>query len=72
MSVGAKSVAPGKAVRIAPPVSMSERARYGALVDFPADFVLKHLAPLGWEEAAASRMEHLTAYAALTAIARLA
>ena len=68
---GVASVAPGDAVSIVPPVSMSRWPAYAELANFPAELVVKHPESLGWEEAAALWMAYLTAYGALVDVARL-
>ena len=71
VGAGVTSLAPGDAVSIVPPVSMSRWPAYGELANFPAEMVVKHPAVLGWEGAAALWMAYLTAYGALIDIARL-
>lgn len=63
--------APGDAVSIIPPRSMARWPAYGELVAFPAELVVKHPPSLGFEAAAATWMQYLTAYGALVDIAGL-
>lgn len=71
VGAGVASFAPGDAVSIVPPVSMSRWPAYGELANFPAGLVVRHPPGLGWEGAAALWMAYLTAYGALIDIARL-
>ncbi|RWM10657.1 MAG: NADPH:quinone reductase [Mesorhizobium sp.] len=68
---GVDGLAPGDAVSIIPPRSMARWPAYGELVAFPAELVVKHPPSLGFEAAAATWMQYLTAYGALVDIARL-
>ncbi|TGP20018.1 MULTISPECIES: zinc-dependent alcohol dehydrogenase family protein [unclassified Mesorhizobium] len=68
---GVDDFAPGDAVSIIPPHSMGRWPAYGELVTFPAKLVVKHPPSLGFEAAAATWMQYLTAYGALVDIARL-
>ncbi|SFP47882.1 NADPH:quinone reductase [Mesorhizobium sp. NFR06] len=68
---GVDGLAPGDAVSIIPPRSMARWPAYGDLVTFPAELVVKHPPSLGFEAAAATWMQYLTAYGALIDIARL-
>ncbi|RRH98436.1 NADPH:quinone reductase [Mesorhizobium tamadayense] len=68
---GVDGFAPGDAVSIIPPRSMPRWPAYGELVTFPAELVVKHPPSLGFEAAAATWMQYLTAYGALVDIARL-
>ncbi|NUS21470.1 MAG: zinc-dependent alcohol dehydrogenase family protein [Mesorhizobium sp.] len=68
---GVEGFAPGDAVSIIPPRSMARWPAYGELVTFPAGLVVKHPPALGFEAAAATWMQYLTAYGALIDIARL-
>ena len=68
---GVGGFAPGDAVSIIPPRSMARWPAYGELVTFPAELVVKHPPSLGFEAAAATWMQYLTAYGALVDIARL-
>jgi len=63
--------APGDVVSIIPPRSMARWPAYGELVIFPAELVVKHPPVLGFEAAAATWMQYLSAYGALVDIARL-
>ncbi|CAN7317663.1 zinc-dependent alcohol dehydrogenase family protein [Bosea sp. LjRoot237] len=62
---------PGDAVSLVPPRSMVRWPVHGELVTVPAELAIKHPPTLGWEAAAASWMQYLTAYGALIDIARL-
>lgn len=68
---GVEGVAPGDAVSVVPPLSMVRWPAYGEIVTFPAELVVRHPPSLGWEEAAATWMQYLTAYGALIDIAGL-
>ncbi|WFP62517.1 MULTISPECIES: zinc-dependent alcohol dehydrogenase family protein [unclassified Mesorhizobium] len=68
---GVDGLAPGDAVSIIPPRSMARWPAYGELVAFPADLTVKHPPSLGFEAAAATWMQYLTAYGALVDIGRL-
>lgn len=72
-SVGAnvEGLSPGEAVSLIPPRSMLRWPVHGELVTVPAELAIKHPPTLGWEAAAASWMQYLTAYGALIDIARL-
>jgi NADPH:quinone reductase-like Zn-dependent oxidoreductase len=69
---GVEGFTPGDAVSLVPPRSMLRWPVHGELVTIPAELVVKHPPTLGWEAAAASWMQYLTAYGALVDIARLA
>ncbi|MDX8447644.1 zinc-dependent alcohol dehydrogenase family protein [Mesorhizobium captivum] len=68
---GVDGFAPGDAVSVIPPRSMERWPAYGELVTFPAELVVKHPPSLGFEAAAATWMQYLTAYGALVDVARL-
>ncbi|AZO31748.1 MULTISPECIES: zinc-dependent alcohol dehydrogenase family protein [Mesorhizobium] len=68
---GVDGFAPGDAVSVIPPRSMARWPAYGELVTFPAELVVKHPPSLGFEAAAATWMQYLTAYGALVDVARL-
>ncbi|RWD59547.1 MAG: NADPH:quinone reductase [Mesorhizobium sp.] len=68
---GVDDFAPGDAVSIIPPHSIGRWPAYGELVTFPAELVVKHPPSLGFEAAAATWMQYLTAYGALVDIAPL-
>ncbi|RWE10442.1 MAG: NADPH:quinone reductase [Mesorhizobium sp.] len=68
---GVDDFAPDDVVSIIPPHSMGRWPAYGELVTFPAELVVKHPPSLGFEAAAATWMQYLTAYGALVDIARL-
>ncbi|MCV9936096.1 zinc-dependent alcohol dehydrogenase family protein [Boseaceae bacterium BT-24-1] len=68
---GVDGLSPGDAVSLVPPRSMVRWPVHGELVTVPAELVIKHPPTLGWEAAAASWMQYLTAYGALIDIARL-
>lgn len=72
VGAGVESLSPGDAVSLVPPRSMVRWPVHGELVTVPAGLVVKHPPALGWEAAAASWMQYLTAYGALIDIARLA
>jgi NADPH:quinone reductase-like Zn-dependent oxidoreductase len=63
--------APGDAVSVIPPKSMTRWPAYGELAAFPAALLVKHPPSLSWEEAAATWMQYLTAYGGLVDIGRL-
>lgn len=71
VGVGVEGLSPGDAVSLVPPRSMLRWPVHGELVTVPAELVVKHPPALGWEAAAASWMQYLTAYGALIDIARL-
>jgi NADPH:quinone reductase-like Zn-dependent oxidoreductase len=71
MGEGVADLSPGDAVSLVPPRSMLRGPVHGELVTVPAELVVKHPPALGWEAAAASWMQYLTAYGALIDIARL-
>ncbi|MGA4636454.1 zinc-dependent alcohol dehydrogenase family protein [Pseudomonas solani] len=68
---GVDGLAPGDAVSVIPPRSMVRWPLHAELINVPAEWVVRHPASLGWEQAAASWMQYLTAYGALIDIARL-
>jgi len=68
---GVDGFAPGDAVSVVPPISMTRWPAYGELATFPAEHVVKHPSSLSWEDAAAVWMQYVTAYGALIDIARL-
>ncbi|WP_217577706.1 zinc-dependent alcohol dehydrogenase family protein [Mesorhizobium sp. GbtcB19] len=68
---GVDGFAPGDAVSIIPPRLMARWPAYGELVTFPAELVVKHPPSVGFEAAAATWMQYLTAYGALVDIAGL-
>ncbi|WP_100965062.1 zinc-dependent alcohol dehydrogenase family protein [Bosea sp. FBZP-16] len=72
VGAGVEGLSPGDAVSLVPPRSMVSSPVHGELVTVPAELVVKHPPTLGWEAAAASWMQYLTAYGALVDIARLA
>ena len=71
IGAGVSGFAPGDAVSIVPPISMVRSPAYGELVTFPAELVVRHPPALGFEAAAATWMQYLTAYGALIDIAKL-
>lgn len=71
VGAGVEGLLPGDAVSLVPPHSMVSSPVHGELVNVPAELVVKHPPALGWEAAAASWMQYLTAYGALIDIARL-
>jgi NADPH:quinone reductase-like Zn-dependent oxidoreductase len=72
IGVGVEDLSLGDAVSLVPPRSMVRWPVHGELITVPAELVVKHPPTLGWEAAAASWMQYLTAYGALVDIARLA
>ncbi|RXT56998.1 NADPH:quinone reductase [Bosea sp. Tri-44] len=68
---GVEGLSPGDTVSLVPPRSMVRWPVHGELVTVPAELAIKHPSTLGWEAAAASWMQYLTAYGALIDIARL-
>lgn len=68
---GVDGLSPGDAVSLVPPRSMIRWPVHGELVTVPAGLAIKHPPTLGWEAAAASWMQYLTAYGALIDIAKL-
>lgn len=71
VGAGVEGLSSGDAVSLVPPRSMVRWPVHGVLVTIPAELVIKHPPTLGWEAAAASWMQYLTAYGALVDIARL-
>lgn len=71
VGAGVEGLAPGDAVSLVPPRSMVSSPVHSGLVTVPTELVIKHPPTLGWEAAAASWMQYLTAYGALIDIARL-
>ncbi len=72
IGAGVEGLSPGDAVSLVPPRSMMSSPVHGEIITVPAELVVKHPPTLGWEAAAASWMQYLTAYGALVDIARLA
>ncbi|RWD29222.1 MAG: NADPH:quinone reductase [Mesorhizobium sp.] len=68
---GVHGFAPGDAVSVVPPISMTRWPAYGEIATYPAHLVVKHPPSLSWEEAAAVWTQYLTAYGALIDIAKL-
>lgn len=71
VGAGVEGLSPGDAVSLVPPRSMVSSPVHGELVTIPAELAIKHPPTLGWEAAAASWMQYLTAYGALIDIAQL-
>jgi NADPH:quinone reductase-like Zn-dependent oxidoreductase len=71
VGAGVEAVAPGDAVSVVPPTSMSRWPVHGELFNVPAHLVVKHPPGLGWEDAAAVWMAYVTAYGALVDVAGL-
>lgn len=71
VGAGVGGLSPGDAVSLVPPRAMVSWPVHGELVTVPAELAIKHPPTLGWEAAAASWMQYLTAYGALIDIARL-
>ena len=71
IGAGVEGLSPGDAVSLVPPRSMVSSPVHGELVTVPAALVVKHPPTLGWDAAAASWMQYLTAYGALIGIAQL-
>jgi NADPH:quinone reductase-like Zn-dependent oxidoreductase len=61
----------GDAVSIIPSFSLNDYGFYGDLANAPVHAVTHHPTSLSWEEAAAVRMQYLTAYGALIDIGKL-
>ncbi|MDB5970264.1 MAG: NADPH:quinone reductase [Hydrocarboniphaga sp.] len=72
LGAGVAGFAPGDAVSVIPPLSITRWGSYGEAANFPAEFVVKHPSSLSWTQAAAIWMQYVTAYGALVEIARLA
>jgi NADPH:quinone reductase-like Zn-dependent oxidoreductase len=68
---GVSTFAAGDAVSVVPPPSMLRWQAYGELANFPARLVVKHPPTLGFEAAAATWMQYVTAYGALIDLAGL-
>lgn len=68
---GVEGLSPGDAVSLVPPRSMVRWPVHSEIVTVPAELAIKHPPTLGWEAAAASWMQYLTAYGALIDLARL-
>jgi len=68
---GVAGFAPGDAVSVIPPLSITRWGSYGETAVFPASAVVKHPPSLGWVEAAAIWMQYVTAYGALIELGRL-
>ncbi|MDX8482804.1 zinc-dependent alcohol dehydrogenase family protein [Mesorhizobium sp. VK24D] len=68
---GVDGFATGDAVSIIPPRSIARWPAYGELITVPVELVVKHPPSLGFEAAAATWMQYLTAYGALVDTARL-
>lgn len=71
VGAGVGGLSPGDAVSLVPPRAMVDWPVHGELVTVPAELAVKHSPTLGWEAAAASWMQYLTAYGALIDLARL-
>lgn len=69
---GVTGFAPGDAVSLIPPPSITRWGSYGETANFPADYLVTHPESLSWVEAAAIWMQYVTAYGALLEIAKLA
>jgi NADPH:quinone reductase-like Zn-dependent oxidoreductase len=69
---GVQDFSLGDSVSLIPPVSMVRWPAYAELAVFPAALLARHPPALGWELAAASWMQYLTAYGALVEVAGLA
>lgn len=68
---GVEGFAPGDAVSVVPPQSMTCWPAYGDLATFPEKLLIRHPAALSWEQAAATWMQYLTAYGGLVDIGKL-
>ncbi|TCR63519.1 zinc-dependent alcohol dehydrogenase family protein [Bosea sp. BK604] len=68
---GVEDLSTGDAVSLVPPRSMVRWPVHGELITIPAELAVKHPPSLGWEAAAATWMQYLTAYGALIDIARI-
>lgn len=69
---GVAGFAPGDAVSIVPPLSITRWGTYGEIATVPAEVAVKHPPSLSWVDAAATWMQYVTAYGALIEIAGLA
>jgi NADPH:quinone reductase-like Zn-dependent oxidoreductase len=69
---GVTGFAPGDAVSLVPPLSITRWGTYGEIATIPAALAVKHPASLSWVDAAAVWMQYVTAYGALVEIAGLA
>lgn len=69
---GVEGFAPGDAVSIVPPLSITRWGSYGEVATFPAEVAVKHPSSLSWTEAASIWMQYVTAYGALVDLAKLA
>jgi NADPH:quinone reductase-like Zn-dependent oxidoreductase len=63
--------APGDAVSVIPPLSITRWGSYGETATFPADLVVKHPPSLPWVEAASIWMQYVTAFGALVEFAHV-
>ena len=68
---GVEDFAPGDAVSVVPPMSITRWGSYGEVATFPAEVAVKHPPSLSWTEAAAIWMQYVTAYGALVDLAKL-
>jgi NADPH:quinone reductase-like Zn-dependent oxidoreductase len=71
LGAGVEGLAPGDAVSVIPPLSITRWGTYGEVATVPAEAVVKHPASLSWTEAAAIWMQYVTAYGALIEVAKL-
>ncbi len=71
VGAGVEGFSPGDAVSLVPPRSMVSWPMHGEIVIAPAELAVKHPPMLGWDAAAASWMQYLTAYGALIDLARI-
>ena len=72
VGAGVADFAPGDAVSVIPPLSITRWGSYGEVATFPAEVAVKHPASLTWVESAGIWMQYVTAYGALIEIAKLA
>jgi NADPH:quinone reductase len=68
---GVTGFAPGDAVSLIPPMSITRWGSYGEVATFPAGHLVKHPPEMSWIHAAAIWMQYVTAYGALVELARV-
>jgi NADPH:quinone reductase-like Zn-dependent oxidoreductase len=67
---GVEDLARGDAVSVIPQISMLRWPTYADRANFPAAQIVRHPPSLGWQKAAATWMQYLTAYGALIDVAK--
>ncbi|PSH59041.1 NADPH:quinone reductase [Phyllobacterium brassicacearum] len=72
VGAGVEDFAPGDAVSVIPPLSITRWGSYGEAANFPAEVMVKRPPSLTWVEAAGIWMQYVTAYGALIEIAKMA